>query len=77
MTRIVTDIGLASYSIYLCHRLFMGALQKVLHVQMPIPGTVTMYLAMVIFSLASAAVGYLIYWMIEKRATLTFRAKTS
>lgn len=55
----------------------MGALQKVLHVLVPPPGTVTMYLAMVIFSLASAAVGYLIYWMVEKRATLTFRAKTS
>lgn len=55
----------------------MGALQKVLHVLMPTPGTATMYLAMVISSLASAAVGYLIYLMVEKRATLTFRAKTS
>lgn len=76
-TRLVTGIGLASYSIYLCHRLFMGALQKVLHVLLPTPSTATMYLAMVILSAASAVVGYLIYWMIEKRATMPFRVKTS
>nr|WP_212812795.1 hypothetical protein [Erwinia rhapontici] len=44
---------------------------------LPTPSTATMYLAMVILSVASAVVGYLIYWMIEKRATMTFRVKTS
>ncbi|WP_195918327.1 acyltransferase family protein [Erwinia sorbitola] len=75
LTRIATGIGLASYSIYLCHRLFMGALEKVLHVLIPTPGTVTLYLAMVILSVASAVVGYLIYWLIEKRTTMAFRFK--
>lgn len=77
VTRLVSGIGLASYSIYLCHRLFMGALEKVLHVLMPAATTATMYLAMVILSAASAIVGYLIYWTIEKRATMTLRVKAS
>ena len=77
MTKVVSAVGLASYSIYLCHRLFMGALEKVLHVFMPAASTATMYLAMVILSVASAVVGYMIYWLIEKRATMVFRVKTS
>lgn len=76
-TRVVSAIGLASYSIYLCHRLFMGALEKVLHVLMPAAGTATMYLAMLVLTVASALVGYLIYWLIEKRATMALRFKTS
>lgn len=75
LTRVITGIGLASYSIYLCHRLFMGALEKILHLVMPAPGTAMLYLAMVILSAASALVGYLIYWLIEKRATVVFRYK--
>ncbi|AXU95241.1 hypothetical protein CI789_08360 [Erwinia persicina] len=77
LTRLMTGIGLASYSIYLCHRLFMGALEKVLHVLLPSASTATQYLAMLVLTAASAVVGYLIYWLIEKRATLALRFKAS
>ena len=76
LTRVVSALGLASYSIYLCHRLFMGALVKVLHYFMPAASTATMYMAMAILSVASAVAGLIIYWLVEKQTMMMFRVKT-
>lgn len=76
MTKMVSSVGLASYSIYLSHRLFMGVAEKVIHLFIPNANTEVMYFSMAILIVSSVTFGYMVYWLIEKRITMIFRVKT-
>ncbi|MGB9095301.1 acyltransferase family protein [Erwinia sp.] len=74
--KVLTAVGMASYSIYVCHRLLMGALEEILHFFIPVSsGQIMLYLAMAILLVGSVGVGYLVYWIIERRASVILQVK--
>lgn len=75
-SRVLTAVGLASYSIFVSHRLLMGALEKIVHALLPAEnGQVTLSLALLLLVITSLTLGYLIYWLIERRASMILRVK--
>ncbi|WP_338555994.1 acyltransferase [Erwinia sp. E_sp_B04_7] len=74
--RTLTAIGLASYSIYACHVLLMGGLKKALTFFTPEgSGNVTMFMSVAVLTLCSVALGYLIYRLVERRASFMLWTK--
>lgn len=74
--RVLTAVGLASYSIYVCHRLLMGALVEIIQLIIPAgSGQTILYLAMALLLVGSVGFGYLVYWMIERRASVILQVK--
>ena len=70
-SKVLSAVGAASYSIFVCHRLLMGAMEKILHALLPAEsGQITLYLALLVLVVASLSMGYLIYWLIERRASM-------
>jgi len=76
VSKVLSAVGVASYSIFVCHRLLMGAMEKILHYLLPGEnGQITLYVALLVLVMASLSVGYLIYWLIERRASMFLRVK--
>ena len=75
-SKILSVVGAASYSIFVCHYLLMAVLEKILHALLPAEnGQLTLYLARLVLVVASVSIGYLIYWLIERRAAMILRVK--
>lgn len=76
LSKLLLATGVASCSIYVSHRLLMGAMDKILQALLPQEsGQVILYMAMAALVAGSLSFGYAIYWLIERRASMILRVK--